>query len=615
MYASIYDLEAIPPNSTGGGRGGYTTSTNPGDPVTGAPGDCAIWSGNGRVIVGGLGGRPLQASSSKLYLGGGGGAGHDVTGGLGGNGGTGGGVVFIIANQISSGVAAPALITANGGVGLSVSSSIAGAGGGGGGGSIYIQLPDTAVSADFGPLITVAARGGNGGDVACSAGICTGAGGSGGGGAIYTNVPGLVGDVSGGSTGTVGAINFASFPPNGATQGCNGLQLPLSSPSASPSFSSTPTSTVSFSASTSNSVSTKPSTSVSAASTPSTTPSTTTSTTVSLSLLPSPSTSVSPTSISPLGSPSLSISAASSTSAPSHSQTTQQSISATASSASSPDGPRSSTPKPSKSSPTTVIVNPVCSDNDNVLCASGQCKSDHSECKGEPDISDEIEEVTYTVTTRDRNKSILLNIVGKDNKGVGQVLFPANMLQQGWNVTITSSDHPSTSSSDGDCGETQTLEQTSTSVDIAVTNSKGREVRKFDKSFQLSLYSLIDDKSLDDICFGYSNNRDDGWRCNNNIDLEKTSTMSVYLVNTKSDHLTSFAVLLGSTSGAGCEWGWIQIASLVILGSTIVFVLLTLALYQYSRVFRVLVTGHDEEEAIESIKKAQQSEREEAMKN
>ncbi len=61
--------------SSGGGRGGYTYSNSNKDPLVYGPNDYANWGGDGRSNNGGLGGRPLDYASGRVFLGGGGGAG------------------------------------------------------------------------------------------------------------------------------------------------------------------------------------------------------------------------------------------------------------------------------------------------------------------------------------------------------------------------------------------------------------------------------------------------------------------------------------------------------------------------------------------------------------
>ena len=94
-YITAYNLET--PGianivSSGGGRGGYSASSANVSPLTNAPGASA-WGGDFRGKKGGFGGRPLDYSTGRLYLGGGGGAG-DMNENWGGRGGNGGGMIY-----------------------------------------------------------------------------------------------------------------------------------------------------------------------------------------------------------------------------------------------------------------------------------------------------------------------------------------------------------------------------------------------------------------------------------------------------------------------------------------------------------------------------------------
>jgi len=255
-YDSIYNLEISTfPNSTGGGRGGYSYAALSLDPTMQGPDSCS-WGGNGRRQVGGLGGRPLSGSQQYLFFGGGGGAGHQNVNG--GSGSAGGGLVFIVAGQIltTGSITTNPSISANGLAGEDSTALTEPGGGGGGGGSIYLQGFASPNTGDFDSIILVSATGGNGGNVVGSASSEThGGGGSGGGGAVYTNFPGINANVKGGAAGEV--INMPTFPPNGATHGCDGIQSNITSvapsPSTSPSNSFTTSATPTISVSQSQS--------------------------------------------------------------------------------------------------------------------------------------------------------------------------------------------------------------------------------------------------------------------------------------------------------------------------------------------------------------------------
>lgn len=222
--------------SSGGGRGGYAFSSANLNPQTTAPGN-AGWGGDGRHKDGGFGGRPLDYSTGKIFLGGGGGAGHvnnisaSNTGGTGGNG---GGLIFI---QTYGNIVGTGTVVSNGVNGTTAtgpnpgpfSSNVNGndAGGGGGGGGTIMLASTGNISG-----ITANANGGNGGNqiivkggFAGSNTEAEGPGGGGGGGYIaYSNSAPATQNVLGSLSGTTNASPMASFPPNGATNGADGLK-------------------------------------------------------------------------------------------------------------------------------------------------------------------------------------------------------------------------------------------------------------------------------------------------------------------------------------------------------------------------------------------------------
>lgn len=216
-------------SSSGGGRGGYSFSGSDEDATVQGP-DNINWGGYGRGNIGGLGGRPLDYSSGKLFMGGGGGSG-DQDNGEGGAGGNGGGIILFTTYHPISGSGADSIL-ANGAAGgdshttppLTSYSGRDGGGGAGGGGTIILSTPNTAG-------VVLSAKGGNGGNQVLTAGSfyfgamneAEGPGGGGGGGYIAVSAGTVTQLVTGGKNGTSNSDGVTEFPPNGATKGGAGL--------------------------------------------------------------------------------------------------------------------------------------------------------------------------------------------------------------------------------------------------------------------------------------------------------------------------------------------------------------------------------------------------------
>ncbi len=233
-YITAWNLETAgfaSTTSSGGGRGGYTFSNANISPITNAPG-AAAWAGDNRRAVGGMGGRPLNYNTGRLFCGGGAGAG-DQNDGYGGAGGDGGGIINIVSYGTVSGAGQ---IISNGENGFNSNATGAapfnncngrdGAGGGGGGGAIVIN------SVGFVSGLTVSAKGGNGGNQQMKSGfvgttaMAYGPGAGGGGGYIGTTASAITTFVNGGTNGIVQYLSGNEncqidnlFPPNGATSG------------------------------------------------------------------------------------------------------------------------------------------------------------------------------------------------------------------------------------------------------------------------------------------------------------------------------------------------------------------------------------------------------------
>ena len=197
--------------SSGGGQGGYSFSNSNRDATTTPPGN-ATWGGENRQVRGGHGGRPLDYSTGKLFLGGGGGAGdgNDASAGRGGNGGA---LIYITSYGTVSGTGN---IISNGNDGENTTGGGLDAGGGGGaGGTIIVNSVDTISG------ITLTANGGKGGNQSVGVGVieAEGPGGGGGGGYIAISNGSITRNANGGTYGTTNSAALTEFICNGATRG------------------------------------------------------------------------------------------------------------------------------------------------------------------------------------------------------------------------------------------------------------------------------------------------------------------------------------------------------------------------------------------------------------
>lgn len=212
--------------SSGGGRGGYSYSGNERDALVLGPNN-HDWGGDRRNTTGGLGGRPLDYTTGRLFLGGGGGAG-DQNDGYGGAGGNGGGLIMLLSYGEING---NGTITTNGANGQNAEGTGGitelagrdGAGGGGSGGTVFIQTTQPVEN-----TITINAIGGKGGDQLLHTYFgqsmeAEGPGGGGSGGYISISQGNPTISVLGGNNGVTNSDHLTEFPPNGATKGGIGI--------------------------------------------------------------------------------------------------------------------------------------------------------------------------------------------------------------------------------------------------------------------------------------------------------------------------------------------------------------------------------------------------------
>jgi gliding motility-associated-like protein len=245
-YSTIFNLEWPTRSllvSSGGGKGGYGTSTTTTANINSIGPNSTSWGTFKRPSYGGFGGRPLDYSTGKLFMGGGGGSGHMSSGQSNGanacSGGAGGGLIFLLNYGTISGAGTISANGANGnnaygnGTFGNLTQGIDGAGGAGAGGTIILESNGTISG------ITANANGGNGGNQVKSGTITNegqGPGGGGSGGYIAATNVGFTQNVNGGANGTTNASAFdTEFPMNGATSGDVGTN----NQSITPSFSLT----------------------------------------------------------------------------------------------------------------------------------------------------------------------------------------------------------------------------------------------------------------------------------------------------------------------------------------------------------------------------------------
>jgi gliding motility-associated-like protein len=215
--------------SSGGGRGGYSfSSSNQNATILGpgTPGFTNAWNGAYRYNLGGLGGRPLDYSTGRIYLGGGGGAGEQDNN-QGGAGGKGGGIVYFVTYGNITGTGNDSIISdgaVGGSTNISGSNSGKDAGGGAGAGGTIILNAAGTVSG-----IAIRANGGVGGhQLQNTSGFFPltegeGPGGGGGGGFIAVSNGTPVQQANGGANGITQSPHLTEFLPNGATMGGAGL--------------------------------------------------------------------------------------------------------------------------------------------------------------------------------------------------------------------------------------------------------------------------------------------------------------------------------------------------------------------------------------------------------
>eukprot|EP01102_Stenamoeba_stenopodia_P021432 TRINITY_DN8630_c1_g1_i1.p1 TRINITY_DN8630_c1_g1~~TRINITY_DN8630_c1_g1_i1.p1 ORF type:complete len:530 (-),score=87.81 TRINITY_DN8630_c1_g1_i1:109-1614(-) len=281
-----------------------------------------------------------------------------------------------------------------------------------------------------------------------------------------------------------------------------------------------------------------------------------------------------------------------------------------ASISSSPSSP-SSTSKPLDKPASPIVINKQCSKSTASPCPSNNhCEDDPSKCKGSPSIDQPIQETSFKITSKYKDRPVQINAIHTgDGSFAFQFDFAPNALLPGWTVSISTGNTSRTIDDEDEC-HSSGVQILSPAVQLTVVDENGDQVRHFEVPLNITTFAYPF-KALgsshyekgDDVCFGYNHKAGDPWQCSEEFESQSTKTKNVAWTKTSSNHLTSFAVLLRS-SGDSCDGlDWISIASISIIASSICLVFSCALLYSWSVKFRALVGGYKTNQKLSEIQK------------
>jgi len=227
-------------------------------------------------------------------------------------------------------------------------------------------------------------------------------------------------------------------------------------------------------------------------------------------------------------------------------------------------------------------------------------------------LGDDVTTQTTSVTQEMIGETTTVAVVTKQNRQIGTVSFPPNSLKVGWTIIvepIAQQPPEPPKKKHGDCGSSQdshSYDLASTPFELRVLDQNGHEVHSFLGHKQITLTSFTDAMSGSEdhheMCFGFS--RSTPWKCMPHTDFEKTKSEGLLWAETKSDHLTTFAVLLqaggGDDGGVACHRPY-WIATLALIGTAVALGIMALVALRYSIWFRSVVYGYDSDKGIESV--------------
>jgi len=256
------------------------------------------------------------------------------------------------------------------------------------------------------------------------------------------------------------------------------------------------------------------------------------------------------------------------------------------------------------------VINPVCDNPSDVLCPSNDCKSDASKCTGKIDPSNR-EVVPTTAVIKDSTAPTVINVLldTGGSKSLGATFFfPPKTLLKGWTVRIKQASKTSIQKAEVDDSCGQKKELVSSPFQLLIEDEDGKEVHQLRNTISLSSFALIkDEKQKRKTCFGYiqdGESSSSSWKCvqSDDYNVKDTQTRTIKFASGTTDHLTTFAVLLGVTRRSSCDGvGWIVITASSMIGAALVLITCVVIVFCYSRRFRALVYGYSVDRGISMV--------------
>jgi len=199
---------------------------------------------------------------------------------------------------------------------------------------------------------------------------------------------------------------------------------------------------------------------------------------------------------------------------------------------------------------------------------------------------------------------VIINALDTNGNFAFQFQFAAKALRKGWNVSISAGSEEviTTDPNSGSCGHTA-RRFLSPVIQMKIFDENGNPVTNFDMPLNITTFAPFDFNKLQDVCFGYNSDDDTDWKCSDDFEAHPTKTKDVALAKTVTYHLTSFAVMLGSTAmnDSDCGLDWIAIASIAMIVPAASACVLLGLLYNKSLLFRALVGGYKRTNKISAI--------------
>jgi len=208
---------------------------------------------------------------------------------------------------------------------------------------------------------------------------------------------------------------------------------------------------------------------------------------------------------------------------------------------------------------------------------------------------------------------------------IARFQFPPGIVQAGWSVSIEQSSRDQTFSRSAHCGESRKAGSlASPRFEVNVLNEHGQvvDISNLTDPITIEAFSndIVRERDVTQrrVCLGYADEESSNeWNCLHSSKAQTLESGKGAFVQSRSTHLTTFAVLLMSSSQETdpCEIDWIWPTSVALIGAMIFCVLITISIGRTKRFRRYVYGFREGAQRVSQVIKAVDRKAESALHN